>query len=99
VNTPRRTRPKPTNGPTSMAAAAVLSSPADGPAQTSTGVPLWLRASELPAYYPVFGATTWRKLIGSGELASRKIGAARIVRSADVELFLAGTDGAAMVPA
>jgi hypothetical protein len=50
--------------------------------------PTWLRACELPAYYPVLGATTWRLLIRSGELPSRKLGSARIVRASDVEALL-----------
>ena len=56
----------------------------------ATPIPTWLRASELPVYYPVFKETTWRGLIRTGQIASRKIGSARIVRTADVEHFLAG---------
>lgn len=58
--------------------------------QPAEPVPTWVRASQLPKYFPVFGASTWTKLIRSGELPSRKIGSARIVRSVDVERFLEG---------
>lgn len=53
-------------------------------------VPTWLRASELASYFPVFGETTWRKFISSGQLPSRKVGGARIVRTVDVERVLSG---------
>jgi hypothetical protein len=61
---------------------------------TGTSVPTWLRASQLPAYFPVFGATAWRTFIRTGQLPSRKIGAARVVSTADVERFLAGPGSA-----
>jgi hypothetical protein len=60
----------------------------------ASAAPMWLRASQLPGRYPVFGATAWRAFIRSGQLPSRKIGAARIVNAADVEAFLAGSSSA-----
>lgn len=54
---------------------------------------MWLRASELPKFFPVFGETKWRQLIKSGELPSVKVGSARVVRTAHVEALLGGDGG------
>lgn len=48
----------------------------------------FIRAHELWAKYPVLSKWSWKRALMSGDLPSRKVGRARVVRVDDVEAFL-----------
>jgi hypothetical protein len=50
----------------------------------------FVRAHELADRFPVLGRSTWNAILTRGDVPSRKIGRARLVRLLDVERFLAG---------
>lgn len=48
----------------------------------------FIRVTQLPRRFPVLGRSTWVELVTKGEIPSRKVGTARIVRVEDVVRFL-----------